>query len=205
MGSEADQSDKMGVFELPMLELYLEIEAKVRLCEQELYNSTSGVDNEAVSSNTFNYDLKGSDWPDRYPDCAMEQQSPINLLTPKTKYGQSYEIFDFEDDLLVQEYWDLEDILIEFHKEMYSVEVYIDHSNGYSGFSSTLGKTLFGAQTQWDSFEFIFHRASEHTVNGERMDLELQVYHTIHKVTADDGLGFTRRNLATTGSTQDHI
>ncbi len=29
------------------------------------------------------------------------------------------------------------------------------------------------------------------------MDLEMQVYHTIHKVTADDSLGFTRRNLET--------
>ncbi len=87
----------------------------------------------------------GEDWITEYPDCQNSQQSPINLLPPQTKYGQSYEIFDIEDDSLVQEYWVLEDILVEFHKEMYSVEVYIDHSNGYSGFSSTLGETLFGA------------------------------------------------------------
>ena len=35
----------------------------------------------------FNYDQHGADWPDLFPACGNEQQSPINLLSPITKYG----------------------------------------------------------------------------------------------------------------------
>ena len=36
--------------------------------------------------------------------------------------------------------------LVEFHKEVYSIEVLIDHVNGYNGYKSNLGETLFDAR-----------------------------------------------------------
>jgi len=80
------------------------------------------------------------------------------------------------------------------------VEVYIDHNNGYAGFESFIGNTLFQAPTKWDAVEFIFHHGSEHTIDSERFDLELQIIHTEHvesTINANDDLfgGTHRRNL----------
>mmetsp|Transcript_2091 Transcript_2091/g.3145 ORF Transcript_2091/g.3145 Transcript_2091/m.3145 type:complete len:226 (+) Transcript_2091:904-1581(+) len=120
-------------------------------------------------------------------------------MSPITKYGQSYEIYAYKEDNLRQEYWDLEDASVEFHKSIYSVEVYIDHSHGYAGFESFIGEKLMGAQNKWDAVEFIFHHGSEHTIDGERFDLEMQIIHTEHidqVVSTDDDLfGGTHRVL----------
>ena len=47
-----------------------------------------------------------------------------------------------------------------------------------SFFQSDLGKELFGIHTNmWKARQFKFHVASEHTVNGERFDLEMHAIH----------------------------
>jgi hypothetical protein len=56
------------------------------------------------------------------------------LISPVTKYGQSYDTYDFSEDNNLPEYWDLEATDVIFSKEKYSVDVYIDHSHGYAGF-----------------------------------------------------------------------
>lgn len=35
----------------------------------------------------FDYSQQGADWPEKFPDCARPQQSPINLLDPISSYG----------------------------------------------------------------------------------------------------------------------
>ena len=41
-------------------------------------------------------------------------------------------------------------------------------------FNSELGKKIFGAKNEkWIATEFHFHAGSEHTIDGERFDLEL--------------------------------
>lgn len=134
--------------------------------------------------------MHGADWPDAYPNCASSHQSPINLLDAETEYGQTYNIYDFADDYLIPTYWDLEFPMVNFDLSKYTVDVYIDHSHGYAGFESQLGKTLFNSDEKWDGFEFIIHSPSDHTINGKRFDLELQIYHIKHKNTEEeDGVG----------------
>eukprot|EP00356_Strombidium_inclinatum_P013034 CAMPEP_0170503250 /NCGR_PEP_ID=MMETSP0208-20121228/44103_1 /TAXON_ID=197538 /ORGANISM="Strombidium inclinatum, Strain S3" /LENGTH=106 /DNA_ID=CAMNT_0010782795 /DNA_START=271 /DNA_END=591 /DNA_ORIENTATION=+ len=56
-------------------------------------------ENSSTSSSgapSYDYELHGEDWPYKFPECGVGVQSPINLLPPYTKYGQSYEIFDFK-------------------------------------------------------------------------------------------------------------
>jgi carbonic anhydrase len=65
-----------------------------------------------------------------------------------------------------------------FDLSKYTVDVYIDHNHGYAGFESDLGQSLFGAEAaKWDAFEFIIHSPSEHTVDGKRFDMEIQIFH----------------------------
>jgi len=77
----------------------------------------------------------------------------------------------------VGEYYDQEDILIGFSEDLHAVSATLSNINGYNGFTSQLGEDLFGAPTKWDAYEINFHSMSEHLVDGERYDLELQVYH----------------------------
>ena len=51
--------------------------------------------------------MLGADWPERYPECDTDQQSPIDLLSPITAYGQSYDIYDVAIDKVALQYWDM--------------------------------------------------------------------------------------------------
>lgn len=95
------------------------------------------------------------------------------MISPVTKYGQSYDTYDFSEDNNLPEYWDLEATDVIFSKEKYSVDVYIDHSHGYAGFQSMLGKNVFGGPNKWDGYEIVVHSGSEHTIDGKRYDFEL--------------------------------
>ena len=41
----------------------------------------------ATSSFEWDYSQNGADWPDKFPDCGLPQQSPVNLLTAISEYG----------------------------------------------------------------------------------------------------------------------
>ena len=71
------------------------------------------------------------------------------------------------------EYWDLENIDVNFVEDKYSVDIFIDHSHGYAGFQSMIGKDVFGGPDKWDGYEIVMHAGSEHTIDGERFDFEL--------------------------------
>ena len=91
---------------------------------------------EPVANPIWNYNEHGSDWRLKYPSCALSHQSPINLLKPMTKYGQLYDIFPSTVDKLNRVYYDLENTMVYLDKSKYSLNVYIDHNNGYAGFES---------------------------------------------------------------------
>lgn len=42
---------------------------------------------------TYGTDL-GLNWPSQFPQCGGPQQSPINLLSPISDYGQTYNVYD---------------------------------------------------------------------------------------------------------------
>jgi carbonic anhydrase len=134
----------------------------------------------------WNYDKHGSDWPDLYPNCADQFQSPINLIDAVTEYGKMYDIQDFATDESDSTYWDLEFPTVNFDLSKYTVDVYIDHNHGYAGFESNIGNLLWKADKKWDGMEFILHSPSEHTINGKQYDLEMQVYHKNHPEEEDE-------------------
>ena len=51
-------------------------------------------------------------------------------------------------------------------------------------FTSNIGTSIYGANSQWNAAQFHFHAGSEHTVDNRRFDFELQTLHT-----AEDTVG----------------
>lgn len=98
-------------------------------------------------------------------------------MMPTTKYGQSYDVYDAAIDKLSFSYWDLEQPQVNLDRDNQQVNVLVDSSHGYAGFEHSLADTLFGTFKKWTANKLIFHTTSEHTVNGERYDIELQILH----------------------------
>ena len=148
---------------------------------------------------SWNYKLKGADWGEKFPACAIDKQSPINLIDPINDYGQAYDIYDSGDDQQQSSYWDLGSsyapLLLGWDTAANSVSGFLDPIHGSSSFSSKLGENVFKGPARWDGLTFHFHSDSEHTINDKRFDLELQVYHTIpFAKNEDDEIG----NVSTT-------
>jgi hypothetical protein len=121
----------------------------------------------------WDYQQNGADWPDIFPDCGSDHQSPINFEDPTTKYGSSYDIFSIAADQLKKQYQDLlsRDVLSLQNKN--GVHIDFDQLGGYQGFTSHIGSALFDAPTEWLANNIQFHSKSEHTVNHVHYDLEL--------------------------------
>ena len=106
-----------------------------------------------------------------------------------SEYGQAYDIYDFEEDKHRKTYWDLGSaaypVLVGWGAAQQAVSVVIDHSHGFAGFESAIGQEVLEGPAKWSGLEFQFHTGSEHTINGERFDLELQLYHTVEPVVAE--------------------
>ena len=48
-----------------------------------------------------------------------------------------------------------------------------------NGYTSNIGRKAFRAPTKWIASEVSFKHKSEHTVEGKRFDLELQIFHDV--------------------------
>ena len=84
-----------------------------------------------VEKKTYNYLHHGKDWEFDYPDCGREFQAPVNLLSPRSQYGNSYKFYSFSEDDLLFEYHDLEDIEMELFPDIHKVEYVLKHDLGY--------------------------------------------------------------------------
>lgn len=60
--------------------------------------------------------------------------------------------------------------------------------DGSNGFMSKMAEKLWGATDEFNGVNFHFHSGSEHTVNGERMDLEMHTVHTAKETKGGIGL-----------------
>jgi len=105
------------------------------------------------------------------------------ITIDRTAREFEYVVYDAEDDELLKTYDNQEDITVQWTGTTTQVTLNADTTNE---FSSTLASTLFGASKTYIADYFEFHSGSEHTINGERLDLELQVYHTPTGDTDDD-------------------
>lgn len=137
-----------------------------------------------AGGNQWDYSSNGADWPEKYPDCARPQQSPINLLTPFSEYGQAYDIYDAAVDNLVFSYFDLIKPQINLDRNSKQVNFFVDHQYGYQGFSSQISKDVFESMAKWDAYEFKIHAPSEHTIDGKQFDIEIQILHKPHNADA---------------------
>lgn len=88
-------------------------------------------------------------------------------------YGQAYDIYDYAEDKHTTKYWDLAHVDVAFTDESYTVTVIIDHSHGYAGFESALGRDVMLGPGAWAGLMFTFRHQSEHTFKGEHFDLEM--------------------------------
>ena len=137
------------------------------------------VSSTASAQDPLNYDYAnhGSDWDLDYPGCGDSNQSPINLITvDRTASEFEYRVYDQSEDDVQKIYWNQANSEVTWTGDTTKVTVN-NVDNGVSAFSSTLGNTVFGADSFHQADHFVFHAGSEHTINGERMDLEMQSIH----------------------------
>jgi carbonic anhydrase len=60
-------------------------------------------------------------------------------------------------------------------------------------FKSQIAQDIYGGPKEYNGLQFHFHSGSEHTVDGERMDLEM---HTVHQATeAKNGIEFAAMGI----------
>ena len=82
--------------------------------------------------------------------------------------GDLYAFFNNEDDLKVKYSW-----------KSQAIEVDLDQDEKYSRqfFTSNFGAGRYSIDKRFDAVSFTFHSPSEHTIEGKRFDLELQILH----------------------------
>ena len=106
-----------------------------------------------MDQNTWDYSKNGEDWPIKFPACGSKQQSPVNLLTPISKYGKLYSVFDATTDMLKFEYWNQKDTLIKFDEDDKNIKIKISNEGLYSGFESKIGQDVLSAPIKWTASE----------------------------------------------------
>ena len=148
----------------------------------------------STAAQEWNYDLNGSDWADldiADNECGGANQSPIDLISKDAKqnaFMKTYKnkIWSWKDDDTKGIYPNGKEISWTFDGKTIQLDnVIVDGENARLGFQSMLGESVFGADTQWRASHMQMRAGSEHTIDGERQDLELQVYHTPENV--EDG------------------
>ncbi|XP_075445721.1 carbonic anhydrase 4 [Ascaphus truei] len=117
-------------------------------------------------------------WKDHYNQCGMLQQSPINIVTKKTKYDAQLKPFEFIGYNVPQ--------FFKITNDGHSVKVVdlsadIKIKNG--GLSSTYTASQF--HFHWGNEDIA---GSEHTIDGEQFPMEL---HIVHKITTKSDGGET--------------
>ena len=129
----------------------------------------------------WNYATNGADWVNVNADCGLSNQSPIDLISynPEKKDDFPYKKYDATDDMYTKSYSNQMGSI--FTMTGYTTQVDLDTADGPNQFSSKLAEKLFGGVEDYTGMQFHFHAGSEHTIDGQRYDLEM---HTVHYTAA---------------------
>ena len=88
-------------------------------------------------------------------------------------------MYSLVQDAFTKSYASIQKQIVNTNTQINQVEVKID-TTSYSGFTSQIGGTAFGASAKWQANKLLFHYPAEHTVNNKRYDFEMNVYHQIY-------------------------
>jgi carbonic anhydrase len=119
----------------------------------------------------WNYNMKGADW-----ECGCKEgrkQSPIDLPSKnKAELTTSHPMFQYEEVESITKFSTLDGYIQDKQK------VKISHFKGAIRIlHPKLGKLVTEEGGIYFAEEIVFHTPSEHKINGERFDLEMQVIH----------------------------
>jgi len=139
-------------------------------------------------SKKYDYIFNGADWPlDKDSECSMTNQSPIDLRT-----DMNSEPFPKKDgNEFVGYYANLVKATSVNKGKVIQVNMPVVNSAGVSSenyFTSQHSVDVLGGAKKYSAAQFHFHAKSEHTINGQRFDMEM---HTVHLAEKD-----TKRRLA---------
>lgn len=121
-----------------------------------------------VCNDKFNYKLKGSDWE---CNCSEgKEQSPINIETKKVFQSEAAPIITFDEVEAISPITTLdgslmakEHLKIKFYKEAIRI------------FHTKFGKVVTLDGTVYHCEEIVFHTPAEHSIDGVRSDMDMQV------------------------------
>jgi carbonic anhydrase len=110
----------------------------------------------------------------------LTNQSPINLISEKGD-GFDYTIYKGEEDSITKDYSN--QFNTQNNNNGHTTQVNLDPaSTNY--YTSNLASKVFNTGNKWEGIQFHLHAGSEHTIDGERYDLEM---HTVHYPAKDGG------------------
>ncbi len=121
-----------------------------------------------VCNDKFNYKLKGGDWECKCSE--GKEQSPINIETKAAFHSEAAPIITFDEVEAISPITTLdgslmakEHLKIKFYKEAIRI------------FHTKFGKVVTLDGTVYHCEEIVFHTPAEHSIDGSRSDMDMQV------------------------------
>lgn len=137
--------------------------------EQKVYQPIILIPQESPHCNQdFNYAKMGSDW-----ECTCKEgreQSPIDIETSKVFKSQALPVFTFQEVDAISPVTSLDGTMIA--KEHIKIKYW---GNAIRIFHTNFGKIVTLDGTVYHAEEIVFHSPAEHTLNGVRHEMEMQV------------------------------
>ena len=86
-----------------------------------------------VQGASWDYSTNGADWPSINSDCALTNQSPINLISPDNK-DFKYKVYGSDEDSITKAYSNQIDGTMFFNG--HTTQLNLDENDGENGFKS---------------------------------------------------------------------
>ena len=108
----------------------------------------------SASGVEFDYTTNGADWPDSYPDCALTNQSPIDLISA----AGTYETYASTEDMFTKTYSNQENVAVAWVGDTSKVTLDADLVRGMRALVQRERVTLYAGLLT--VFQVMLHRYS---------------------------------------------